>query len=78
MQHNASEIVAANEVVAMGEVVTPGEQVAAEPWNPEYRAIDRRLREYARHRSALDASEAFDLIRAEQLKIASIRRRARR
>jgi hypothetical protein len=31
--------------------------------------VDHRLREYARHRSALDAAEAFDLVRAEQLKI---------
>ncbi len=35
----------------------------------EWRAIDRRLREYARHRSALDAAEAFDLVRAQQLRI---------
>src|ERR1700759_4436793 len=35
----------------------------------EWRAVDRRLRENARHRSALDAAEAFDLVRAEQLKI---------
>src|SRR5215475_3068847 len=35
----------------------------------EWREVDRRLREYSRHRSALDAAEAFDLMRAEQLKI---------
>jgi len=35
----------------------------------EWQQVDRRLREYARHRSALDAAEAFDLVRAEQLKI---------
>jgi hypothetical protein len=35
----------------------------------EWRQVDRRLREYSRHRSALDAAEAFDLLRAEQLKI---------
>ncbi len=35
----------------------------------EVEALDRRLREYAMHRSALDAAEAFDLVRAEQLKI---------
>src|ERR1700759_755613 len=35
----------------------------------EWRAVDRRLREYAKHRSALDAAEAFDLVRAEQMKI---------
>jgi hypothetical protein len=31
--------------------------------------VDRRLREYARHRASLDAAEAFDLLRAEQLKL---------
>jgi hypothetical protein len=31
--------------------------------------IDRRLREYARHRASLDAAEAFDLLRAEQIKL---------
>src|SRR5215475_5903423 len=31
--------------------------------------IDRRLREYTRHRASLDAAEAFDLLRAEQLKL---------
>ncbi|HEU4731317.1 MAG TPA: HNH endonuclease signature motif containing protein [Kofleriaceae bacterium] len=36
---------------------------------PEWKEVDRRLREYARHRSALDAAELFDLVRAEQLKI---------
>jgi hypothetical protein len=36
---------------------------------PEYRQIDRRLREYARRRSALDAAEAFDLVRAEDMKL---------
>ena len=35
----------------------------------EWHEVDRRLREYARHRSALDAAEAFDLVRAEQMKI---------
>lgn len=35
----------------------------------EWREVDRRLREYRRHRSALDAAEAFDLVRAEQLKV---------
>src|SRR5512140_1698893 len=35
----------------------------------EWQLVDQRLREYARHRSALDAAEAFDLVRAEQLKI---------
>jgi hypothetical protein len=35
----------------------------------EHEAVHRRLCEYARHRSALDAAEAFDLVRAEQFKI---------
>src|SRR5215471_20722680 len=35
----------------------------------EWVEIDRRLREYARHRASLDAAEAFDLLRAEQLKL---------
>jgi hypothetical protein len=35
----------------------------------EWQEIDRRLREYARHRASLDAAELFDLVRAEQLKI---------
>jgi hypothetical protein len=39
--------------------------------NAEWRQVDRRLREYARHRSALDAAESFDLVRAEQLKLYS-------
>lgn len=39
------------------------------PRDAEWQKVDHRLREYARHRSALDAAEAFDLLRAEQLKI---------
>src|SRR5262245_33899264 len=35
----------------------------------EWREVDRRLREYAHHRAALDAAEALDLLRAEQLKL---------
>ena len=35
----------------------------------EWQQVDRRLREYRQHRSALDAAEALDLLRAEQLKI---------
>ena len=35
----------------------------------EWQEIDRRLREYARHRASLDAAELFDLVRAERLKI---------
>jgi hypothetical protein len=41
----------------------------AEPGREEWREVDRRLREYARHRASLDAAEAFDLLRAEQLKL---------
>jgi hypothetical protein len=35
----------------------------------EHEAVHRRLCEYARHRSSLDAAEAFDLVRAEQFKL---------
>jgi hypothetical protein len=52
-----------NESHSKCDVVTAGQA------DPEFRALDRRLREYARHRSALDAAEAYDLVRAEQLKI---------
>jgi hypothetical protein len=45
------------------EIPASGRQVA------EWEAVDRRLREYARHRSALDAAETFDLVRAEQLRV---------
>ena len=38
-------------------------------WEPEHRAVHRRLCEYARHRSVLDAAEALDLVRAEQFKL---------
>jgi hypothetical protein len=50
----------------------PNEDREAEPAEPgpeEWRELDRRLREYARHRASLDAAEAFDLLRAEQLKL---------
>ncbi|HEX8113862.1 MAG TPA: HNH endonuclease signature motif containing protein [Kofleriaceae bacterium] len=40
-----------------------------EPWRSEWSEIHRRLREYARQRASLDAAEAFDLVRAEQLKL---------
>jgi len=36
---------------------------------PEHRAVHRRLCEYAGRRSALDAAESFDLVRAERLKL---------
>ena len=35
----------------------------------EWRAVHRRLREYSRHRATLDAAEAYDLVRAEQMKL---------
>src|SRR5215475_1130214 len=45
------------------------EAARAGPGPEEWREVDRRLREYARHRASLDAAEAFDLLRAEQLKL---------
>src|SRR5262245_33815787 len=45
------------------------EAAPAGPGSEEWREVDRRLREYARHRASLDAAEAFDLLRAEQLKL---------
>jgi 5-methylcytosine-specific restriction endonuclease McrA len=42
-----------------GEIRSKGEVVATGHSDPEWRQVDRRLREYARHRSALDAAEAF-------------------
>ena len=36
-------------------------------------ALHRRLCEYAQRRSALDAAEAYDLVRAEQLKVGILR-----
>ena len=53
----------ANEIDTECEVVRTGHRDA------EWQQVDHRLREYARHRSALDAAKAFDLVRAEQLKI---------
>ena len=47
----------------------PGEISSTRHGPAEWQELDRRLREYARHRAALDAAEAFDLVRAEQLKI---------
>jgi hypothetical protein len=35
----------------------------------EWLAVHRRLRAYSRHRATLDAAEAFDLVRAEQMKL---------
>ena len=52
-----------NEVTSNPESMTPDE------WEPECRAVHQRLCEYAKHRSALDAAEAFDLVRAEQFKV---------
>jgi hypothetical protein len=45
------------------------QRATADGWEPEHRAVHRRLCEYARHRSALDAAEALDLVRAEQFKL---------
>jgi hypothetical protein len=61
----------AEEIAMLGHVEVSGDVMSAvvKPDEPEWRAIDGRLREYARHRSALDAAEAFDLMRAEQLRI---------
>jgi hypothetical protein len=39
----------------------------------EGEALHRRLCEYAQRRSALDAAEAYDLVRAEQLKVGILR-----
>src|SRR5262249_35495558 len=52
-----------------GRIDAECEVVATGLGHAEWQEVDRRLREYARHRSALDAGEAFDLVRAEQLKI---------
>ena len=57
MQHSASEI------------EQPCDGAPPRPGPAEWQELDRRLREYARHRAALDAAESFDLVRAEQLKI---------
>jgi hypothetical protein len=53
----------ANGAEAERRIVTAGQRPA------EWEEVDRRLREYARHRSALDAAETFDLVRAEQMRI---------
>ena len=42
--------------------------VMARRRDAEWEKVDQRLREYARYRSSLDAAEAFDLVRAEQMK----------
>ena len=52
-----------------GKIDAECEVLTMELGHAEWQEVDRRLREYARHRSALDAAEAFDLVRAEQLKI---------
>ncbi|HEX7836676.1 MAG TPA: HNH endonuclease signature motif containing protein [Kofleriaceae bacterium] len=51
------------------EVDEEREIVPARQDPPEWKEVDRRLREYAQHRAALDAAEVFDLLRAEQLKV---------
>jgi hypothetical protein len=50
-------------------VNSPYKGATVEGWEPEHRAVHRRLCEYAKHRSALDAAEALDLVRAEQFKL---------
>src|ERR1700759_156276 len=51
------------------EVEVERDAVPARQGPPEWKEVDRRLREDARHRATLDAAEAFDLLRAEQLKV---------
>ncbi len=51
------------------EIIDEQEAPRADYGPSEWREVDRRLREYARHRASLDAAEAFDLLRAEQLKL---------
>src|SRR5215475_9308426 len=51
------------------EIIDEQEAPRADHGPVEWREVDRRLREYARHRASLDAAEAFDLLRAEQLKL---------
>jgi hypothetical protein len=59
-----------NELEAKCGVATGSPEAESEAaWEAEWKAVDRRLREHAHHRSALDALEAFDLRRAEQMKI---------
>jgi hypothetical protein len=50
-------------------IETSCEVVSTGPAEAEWQQVDRRLREYTRHRSALDAAELFDLVRAEQMRI---------
>jgi hypothetical protein len=51
------------------EIVDDQEAPSGDHGPIEWVEVDRRLREYARHRASLDAAEAFDLLRAEQLKL---------
>jgi hypothetical protein len=51
---------------------TNGQLTAPNYKDLEHYVLDGRLREYARRRSALDAAESFDLVRAEQLKIYAV------
>jgi hypothetical protein len=51
------------------EIIDDDEAPRADQGPAEWREVDRRLREYARHRASLDAAEAFDLLRAEQIKL---------
>jgi len=52
-----------------GRIDAECEVVATGLGHAEWQEVDRRLPEYARRRSTLDAVEAFDFVRAEQLKI---------
>jgi hypothetical protein len=68
----AGDVGERNDVMSLqssNEVTSKHTRVAGEAWEAEHQAVDRRLREYAKHRSALDAAEALDLVRAEQFKL---------
>ena len=60
------------ELVEDGERMIERGTMCGEPFERElmeWQKIDRRLRSYHAKRSALDAAEAFDLVRAEELKL---------
>jgi hypothetical protein len=67
LQQDSNELEAACGIATSGPAAEEAASEAA--WEAEWKAVDRRQREYAQHRSALDAVEAFDLLRAEQMKI---------
>jgi hypothetical protein len=68
LQQNSNEPEAVRGVATNGPAAASS-AVSAAAWEAEWKAVDRRLREHAQHRSALDAVEAFDLLRAEQMKL---------